>query len=141
LQDKGRFMSEQNQETPQEPRGSASRRAVLRLGAVAVPAVVTLKPAFAAGNSIMNCEIPMDKWVDAYGQPVAPGTKNAFAPPSRPYLGEEIRNRTRPSISLTNGDTLSQDAYNAHVEYIYKLQRGQPGFTCFHSIRNSQRRV
>ena len=114
--------------------GSASRRAVLRLGAIAIPAVVTLKPAFAAASSVMNCEIPMDRWVDAFGNVQAAGTENAFAPPSRPYLGEEIRTLSMPSINTTDGQSLSPQAFNAHVEYIKKLQRGTPGFTCFASI-------
>ena len=106
---------------PNAPRaGSASRRAVLRLGAIAIPAVVTLKPAFAAATSVMNCEIPLDRWVDAYGNVQAAGTENAFA--------------SMPSISTTDGQSLSPQAFNAHVEYIKKLQRGSPGFTCFASI-------
>ena len=125
-------MTEPNSDAPQS--NGASRRAVLRLGAVAVPAVVTLKPAFAASTSVMNCQIPMDKWVDAYGNVQAAGTKDSFAPPSRPYLGEEIRTMSRPSISTADGKSLTQEAFNAHVEYIKKMQRGTPGFTCFASI-------
>jgi hypothetical protein len=121
--------------TPDAPNaGSASRRAVLRLGAVAIPAVVTLKPAFAAAPSVMNCEIPVDKWVDAYGNPTTAGAEDAFAPPSRPYLGDEVRSMSPPSISLADGNPMSQQAFNAHVEYIKNMQRGTPGFTCFASI-------
>ena len=112
----------------------ASRRAVLRLGAVAIPAVVTLKPAFAAATSVMNCEIPLDKWVDAYGNVTTAGAPDSFAPPSRPYLGEEIRTMSPPSIGTADGQPLTQQAFNAHVEYIKKMQRGTPGFTCFASI-------
>ena len=124
-------MSDRNQDTPQEPGGNATRRAVLRLGATAVPAVVTLKPAFAANSSIMNCEIPMDKWVDQFGKVQTANAQGAFPPPSRPYLGEEIRTLSKPS-------GVSQDAFNAHVEYIKNLQRGQQGFTCFASIAARQ---
>lgn len=125
-------MTEQNSDASKA--GSASRRAILRLGAVAIPAVVTLKPAFAAATSVMNCEIPMDKWVDAYGEATTAGAEGSFAPPSRPYLGEEIRSMSAPSMSLADGNPMSQQAFNAHVEYIKKMQRGSPGFTCFASI-------
>lgn len=121
--------------TPDAPRaGGASRRAVLRLGAIAVPAVVTLKPAFAATTSVMNCEIPIENWVDGYGNIQAAGTPGAYAPPSRPYLGEEVRTMSMPSIQTADGQSLSPQAFNAHLEYIKKLQRGAPGFTCFASI-------
>ncbi len=127
-------MSEYKDDRPQANGGHATRRTLLRLGAIAVPAVVTLKPAFAATNSIMNCEIPIDNWVDAYGDVQAPNTQQAYAPPSRPYLGEEIRTMTPPNITLSNGEPLSSEAFNAHVEYIKKMQQGTPGFTCFASI-------
>ena len=123
-------MTEPNPDTPQ----GASRRAVLRLGAIAVPAVVTLKPAFAASTSVMNCQIPMDKWVDAYGNPTTAGAQNSFAPPARPYLGEEILTNSPPSINLADGNPLTEQAFNAHVEYIKKMQHGSAGFTCFASI-------
>lgn len=125
-------MDDRNSDAPPAP--GASRRAVLRLGAVAVPAVVTLKPAFAAATSVMNCQIPVDNWVDAFGNVKAAGSADAFPPPVRPYLGEEIRTLSAPSISTADGQPLTQQAFNAHVEYIKKLQRGTPGFTCFASI-------
>jgi len=125
-------MTEQNPDARQS--SGASRRAVLRLGAIAVPAVVTLKPAFAAATSVMNCQIPMNDWVDAYGNPTTAGAENAFAPPSRPYLGEEIRTMTVPSMRLADGSPMTEQAFNAHVEYIKKLQGGTAGFTCFASI-------
>jgi hypothetical protein len=124
-------MSDHEQNTPQARGGDATRRTVLRLGAIAVPAVVTLKPAFAANSSVMNCEIPIDKWVDQFGNVQTANAQNAFAPPSRPYTGEEIRTLDKPA-------GVSQDAFNAHVEYIKKMQRGTPGFTCFASIAARQ---
>lgn len=127
-------MTDRSQDHSEKSGGSASRRTILRLGAVAVPAVVTLKPAFAANTSIMNCEIPVDKWVDPYGQVQPAASQGAYAPPSRPYLGEEISTMSRPNITTTDGQPLSPEAFNAHVEYIKKMQRGTPGFTCFASI-------
>jgi hypothetical protein len=114
--------------------GVASRRAVLRLGAVAVPAIVTLKPAYAAVTSVMNCQIPITNWVDAQGNVKAAGASGAYPPPSRAYTGEEILRLQRPNIKMTNNQTLTQTAFNAHVEYIKKLQRGTSGFTCWASI-------
>ncbi|MEA3540165.1 MAG: hypothetical protein U9R73_13645 [Pseudomonadota bacterium] len=62
--------------------GKASRRALLRLGAVAAPAVVTLRPAWATGGyhgggggggggattSLAMCQIPIDKVCDKDGR-------------------------------------------------------------------------
>lgn len=114
--------------------GVASRRTVLRLGAIAIPAVVTLKPAYAAVTSVMTCQIPMTNWVDSQGKVKAANTSGAFPPPSRPYTGEEILNLQRPNITMTNNQNLTQQAFNAHVEYIKRMQRGTAGFTCWASI-------
>jgi len=114
--------------------GVASRRTVLRLGAIAVPAVVTLKPAYAAVTSVMACQIPMTNWVDSQGNVKAANASGAFPPPSRAYKGEEILRLQRPNIKMTNNQTLTQQAFNAHVEYIKKMQRGTAGFTCWASI-------
>ncbi|MBB4632999.1 hypothetical protein [Sphingosinicella soli] len=62
--------------------GKASRRALLRLGAIAAPAVVTLRPAWASGGyhgggggggggattSLAMCQIPIDKVCDKDGK-------------------------------------------------------------------------
>jgi hypothetical protein len=114
--------------------GVASRRTVLRLGAIAVPAVVTLKPAYAAVTSVMTCQIPMTNWVDSQGNIKAANANGAFPPPSRAYKGEEILRNQRPNIKMTNNQNLTQQAFNAHVEYIKKMQRGTAGFTCWASI-------
>ena len=37
--------------------GVSTRRAMLRLGAIAVPAIVTMKPAYATNTSVMKCQI------------------------------------------------------------------------------------
>lgn len=114
--------------------GVASRRTVLRLGAIAIPAVVTLKPAYAAVTSVMTCQIPMTNWVDSQGNIKAANSSGAFPPPSRAYQGEEILKLQRPNITMTNNQNLTQQAFNAHVEYIKKMQRGTAGFTCWASI-------
>lgn len=60
--------------------GKASRRTLLRLGAVAAPAIVTLRPAWASGGykggdigngattSLAMCQIPIDKVCDKNGK-------------------------------------------------------------------------
>ncbi len=123
--------------------GAATRRNLLRLGALGVPAIATMSPAFAQAQvSILMCQIPVPdgpnvgKWIATNGTLVAPNTANAFPGPSRPYTGQEILMMSRPNIRMTNGVTLTQSAFNAHVEYIKKLQRGTQGFTCFASIAN-----
>lgn len=129
---------------------AGTRRTLLKLGAAAVPAFVTLKPAYAAQTSILNCQIPFNtaelsgKWIASDGTVVPAGTgvgssstKQAYAlPASRPYYtGQEIKTRTRPSgVTLTDGKPLNGAAFNAHVKYIEKLSYGKPGFTCFASI-------
>lgn len=129
-------MSEHQDDMPRKDGGRATRRAVLRLGAVAVPAVITLKPAFAANSSIMNCEIPIQNWVDGYGNVQAAETQGAYPPPERPYKAEEILTRTRPSINMVNGEQLSEDAFNAHIRYLEsKMPNTAQGFTCFASIQ------
>jgi hypothetical protein len=121
-------------------KGVATRRGLLRIGAVAVPALVTMKPAFANQVSVLNCQIPVPnsanstKWIKNDGTLVASGTSNSFPGPSRNYTGQEILTNQRPSITMKNGQQLTQSAFNAHVEYIKKLQRGTQGFTCFASV-------
>jgi hypothetical protein len=136
---------EMNREPLVDETGAATRRNLLRLGALGVPAIVTMSPAFANNTgavSIMKCQIPVPdsanvgKWIKNDGTLVASGTSNSFPGPSRPYTGQEILTMSRPSITMTNGQSLSQTAFNAHVEYIKKLQRGTQGFTCFASIAN-----
>lgn len=134
---------ESNREPLIDETGAATRRNLLRLGALGVPAIATMSPAFAQAQvSIMKCQIPVPdpanvgKWIRNDGVLVASGTKDSFPGPARNYTGQEILTMSRPNIKMTNGNTLSQSAFNAHVEYIKKLQRGTQGFTCFASIAN-----
>lgn len=123
---------------------ASSRRTLLKLGAVAVPAFVTLKASPAAAQaSILNCEIPFNtaelsgKWISASGNAVPAESPSSFRPPATPYTGEQIKSGVMPSgIKLTNGDPLNEGAWNAHVNYINKLTYGKPGFTCYASIKN-----
>ena len=72
--------------------------------------------------------------IDASGNVKAANASGAYPPPSRAYKGEEILKLQRPNIKMTNNQTLTQSAFNAHVEYIKKMQRGTAGFTCWASI-------
>ncbi len=117
---------------------ATSRRRVLRLGAVAAGAVVSIRPALAqTTGSVLTCEIPVPdtaragSYIAADGSTVAAGTPGAFAPPGRNLKGEDVRR-------ALNGTTLpgtTPEASQAYVNYIRRLQRGQGGFTCFASLQ------
>lgn len=143
-------MTEQT-EQPAGAAGVATRRGLLRLGAIAIPAVATMSPAFASGStkvSLLNCQIPVpnsanqSKWIKADGTLVASKTSGSFPPPSGQYTGQQILTLTRPTNmryygnvkDLQNNTYVSQNAFNAHVEYIKKLTRGTTGFSCFASV-------
>lgn len=123
---------------------ASSRRTLLKLGAVAVPALVTLKASPAAAQvSILNCEIPFNtaelsgKWISADGNAVPSETAYSYRLPATPYTGQQIKDGVMPSgVKLTNGQPLTEAAWNAHVNYINKLTYGKPGFTCYASIKN-----
>ena len=55
----------------------------------------------------------------------------AFAPPSRPYTGEEVKRALQGGM-LPNTNYFSNQAY---LNYIRRLQRGQGGFTCYASLQ------
>ncbi|MFN3432981.1 MAG: hypothetical protein ACK4ZY_01170 [Sphingomonas sp.] len=118
--------------------GIASRRRVLMLGAVTAGAVVSIRPALAqTAGSVMNCEIPVPdmgragQYIDPAGNVVAPGTKGAFPPASRPFKGEEVKR----ALSGSQLPGTTYDSNRAYVSYIRRLQRGQGGFTCFASLQ------
>ena len=118
--------------------GAATRRRVLVLGAVTAGAVVSIRPALAqTAGSVLNCEIPVPdrgsagSYIDPQGKVVAAGTQGAFAPPGRPFKGEEVKR------ALSGGQLpgTTYDSNRAYVNYIRRLQRGQGGFTCFASLQ------
>ena len=118
--------------------GAPTRRRLLTLGAVGAAAVVSIRPALAqTAGSVMNCEIPVPdpgragNYIAADGTVVPAQTKGAFAPPGRPFKGEDVKR-------AINGGQLpgtSYDSNRAYVNYIRRLQRGQGGFTCFASLQ------
>lgn len=116
----------------------ATRRRALMLGATAVSAIVTVRPAIAAtAASVLNCTIPVPEggsggsWIDPDGRLVPPQTRGAFPPASRPFTGEDVkaamRGRSLPGTSYEQNQ--------AYLRYIRRLQRGQSGFTCFASLQ------
>ncbi len=110
-----------------------SRRQLLKIGAVAAPAVLALKPGHAWAASF-NCSVPVPYIVqNADGtivpvlpitaEPPAPGAgQTIIAPPrvntGRFYLGNEI---------------LAGGLPDAHVRYLGTVTAGQ-GLTCLQSI-------
>lgn len=143
-------MTDQTEQSASQA-GVATRRGLLRLGAIAIPAVATMSPAFAGGTtkvSLLTCSIPVPdtanvaKWIKADGTLVASKTSGSFPPPATAYTGEAILTLTRPTTmkyygnvkDLQNNTYVSSSAFNAHVEYIKKLTRGTSGFSCFASV-------
>ena len=121
-----------------QPEGVPTRRRVLRLGALGASAVVSIRPALAqAIGSVSNCEIPVPdpgragNHIAPDGGLVAPGTPGSFAPPGRPFKGEDVKR------ALAGGQLpgTTADSNRAYVQYIRRLQRGQGGFTCFASLQ------
>ncbi|HEX8484588.1 hypothetical protein [Sphingomonas sp.] len=115
-----------------------TRRRVLAIGAIGASAIVSIRPALAqTAGSVMNCEVPVPdpgragSFIAADGSLVPAGTKGAFAPPGRPFRGEDVKR------ALSGGQLpgTTWDSNRAYVKYIRRLQRGQGGFTCFASLQ------
>ncbi len=120
------------------PAGQATRRRVLRMGALTAGAVVSIRPALAqTAGSVLTCEIPVPdtaragSYIAADGATVAAGTPGAFAPPGAPLKGEDVK-RALNGVTLPGA---SPEASQAYVNYVRRLQRGQGGFTCFASLQ------
>lgn len=123
-------------DTPDAP--SPTRRRALMLGAAGAAAVVSIRPALASTTaSISTCEIPLPDpgragmYIAADGTTVPAGTKGAFAPPGRPFKGEEVK------TALAGGQLpgTSYEQSRAYTAYIRRLQSGTSGFTCFASLQ------
>ncbi|WP_010164442.1 hypothetical protein [Sphingomonas sp. PAMC 26617] len=125
-----------NDDTPDVP--APARRRALMLGAASAAAVVSIRPALAATTaSIATCEIPVPdagragSYIAADGSTVPSGTAGAFAPPGRPFKGEDVR--TALAGGQLPGTTATQS--RAYTNYIRRLQSGTSGFTCFASLQ------
>lgn len=115
-----------------------SRRAMLRLGAIGAVTAVTIRPGIAqAATSVLTCQIPVPdparagQYIAADGSLVPAGTAGAFAPPTAPLKGEDVKNALA-GVTLP-GQT--PEASSAYVNYIRRLQMGQAGFTCYASLQ------
>ncbi|MBP2276601.1 MAG: hypothetical protein ACRCS5_14255 [Sphingomonas sp.] len=125
-----------NDDTPELP--NTTRRRALMLGAVGAAAVVSIRPALAStAASISTCEIPVPdsgragSYIAADGTVVPAGTRGAFAPPGRPFKGEEVK------TALAGGQLpgTNYEQSRAYTNYIRRLQSGTSGFTCFASLQ------
>lgn len=98
---------------------------------MAVPAIVTLKPAMAQQQvSMALCRIPIDTYVKPNGRPTT-NPRAGFAPPADGYyLGEDLI-RYRSSGTPVGVD---EDQFQAHLKYIKRLRPGDNGFTCLTSL-------
>ncbi|MHB9878379.1 hypothetical protein ACSMXM_01745 [Pacificimonas sp. ICDLI1SI03] len=146
---------------PQEPEVNARRR-VLKLGAIAVPAIATLTPSMAmatgggvggANISILACQVPIPDYIDENGEQVPPNKQlktdyrgqayyykngkkvDVFNAPSQGhYSGQEIKD------GYINRRYIHDAQFKAHVEYLQKMRNsgtGGAGISCLMSITNS----
>jgi hypothetical protein len=129
---------ESNHQSAGVPEALRNRRTAMKLGALGMSAVLTIKPALAqAASSVVYCEIPVPdsaragQWVAADGTVVAANTEGAFAPPPGPLRGEDVRNALAGNSLPGQGPEASQ----AYMNYVRRLQSGQSGFTCFASLQ------
>ena len=79
-------------------RGTADRRAMLRLGGLGVAAVVTIRPAIAqAATSVLTCQIPVPdaarggSHIAADGSTVPAGTAGAFPGSTRSLPARDVK--------------------------------------------------
>ena len=121
-----------------DEKGIANRRRVLQLGALGASAVMTVRPALATTMaSVINCQIPVPdparagNMIAADGALVPPGTAGAFAAPSTPLKGADVK-RALSGGSLPGYDPQASQAY---MNYVRRLQHGQSGFTCYASLQ------
>lgn len=118
--------------------GPVLGRRALMIGAAAGATVLSIKPALAqTAGSVLNCKIPIPdparsgKYIAADGTLVAPGTAGSFAPPGRPFTGQEVK----AALAGRSLPGTSYEQSQAYLNYIRKLQMGQSGFTCFASLQ------
>lgn len=116
-----------------------SRRNLLRLTALGGAAIATVRPGIAqAAASAIKCEIPIPdsanagKWVKSDGTLVKSGTSGAYAPPSSPLKGEDVKNSLSYGTTYSGYTSQQTSAYN---NYIKKLTVGKQGYTCYASVQ------
>lgn len=131
--------------SPQGDEAAATRRSMLRIGALSAAAIVTIRPgiAQAAVTSAMTCNISIPlaadagKWIKKDGTVVKANTANSWAPPSQPLRGEDVKNAIKYSTRIPG--TVA-DQTTAYLNYINrKITSGKPGFTCYASLQSPNR--
>ena len=142
------------------------RRRVLKLGAIAVPAVATLSPSMAlaqggrgtvagAAASIVSCDMAMGMPVDAAGNVVSPSVGNPVrTKKGRNYLkvnGEDVEVFMPPPNNGYSSEALMEyhrtgaiphddpRAFDAHLQYLKKVQNtpGAAGYSCITSMTSA----
>jgi hypothetical protein len=119
-----------------------SRRNLLRLTALGGAAIATIRPGpglAQAATSALKCTIPVPdaanagKWIKSDGTVVKSGTANAYAGPTSPLKGTDVRNALRFNTNYPGYNTAQSSAY---TNYIKKLTQGKQGYTCYASVQN-----
>src|SRR5690606_38135777 len=156
-------MSEKQNNGPQSVSPElASRRHLLKLGAMAAPAVITLAPASArAAVSTLHCFVPVEQAVNEQGQPCTgsqsgPGNSgfgqnqgngngNGQGNGNGKGQQEEICYGPPPSGGFTaqqlqHGFGIDDiNAYKAYYNYLKSLRSPMPGASCMVSINMAGR--
>lgn len=122
----------------------ATRRSMLRIGALGAAAVVAIRPGMAQGavSSALTCSVPVPdsanagKWIKKDGTVVKANSKDSFPPPSAPLPGEDVKNSLKYGTDYPGYSSVQSDAYN---EYIKKLTVGKQGYTCYASLQSPNR--
>ena len=125
---------------------ATDRRRFLRLGAVAIPAVVTLHaaPAAAARTSLSNCFIPIKVRVDGAGEPelLPNGHPNPHYNEDPVHLGGNGQGYAPPGAGGVYGAEAKRWAdqgrggrSGAYLNYIRKYARHGSGLSCVVSVR------
>lgn len=117
--------------------GAPSRRQILRFGAIATGAVLTVRPAIAqAASSVLNCQIPVpdvpkaSDAIAADGSIVPAGSAGSF-PGNRTFTGDQVK----AALKGGNLPGTGYDESSAYLNYIRRLQAGRSGFTCYASLQ------
>lgn len=142
----------------------ATRRNMLKLGAVAVPAIATLSPSMAmasggsgpqngAGVSFRTCRADVPEKVDKWGRPAPDGVKVKYFNNQGSWGYKDDRNRFVKLYDEPEGkhyvgwqldeyvdsrripsNANSPEDFQAHLEYLKNLKPGELGASCMMSM-------
>ncbi len=133
-------MTDKQNEDQMEHKGAATRRAMLRLGAVAIPAALTVKPALAQTlTSTINCTIPIPDKITTNGDFKKDKGEKTYAPPTGgAYTGQQVKDYNPDLGTPIPVNAQSSDQFKAHYQYVTTNLNGRQGMTCFVSILNQR---